>query len=118
MSERRKEQRKYMTFFGRVFDRQSADLLGNIADITTDGTMVISSRPLDIGKVYQLRLDLPEYDFATDHLDLDALSVWCQPDIDPTFYNTGFQLLHATEEERLLIEKIIKLYQIRGDEQT
>jgi len=113
MEERRKLKRKYLTFFGRIYDRQSGQPLGNVADITLEGAMVISNHPLPTGEDYQLRLDLPEHIFGTDYLDLEGKSIWCQPDIDPDFYNTGFKLQNVTKEEAHIIEQIIKKYGIR-----
>ena len=113
MQDRRKLKRKYLVFFGRVFDRQSAQMLGNVADLTPEGVMIISGRPLEVDKDYQLRLDLPEHIFAIDHLDLSGKSVWCQPDIDPAYFNTGFQLADVTPEEAEIIERIVKEYGIK-----
>lgn len=113
MDERRKIQRKYLVFFGRVFDRQTAEVLGNIADITADGAMVISDHPIETDQIFHLRLDIPDYEFGTDHLDLDARSVWCQPDIDPMHYNTGFQWIGVSDTAKKLIEQIVSQYEIR-----
>ena len=114
MEERRRIKRKYMVFFGRVFDRRSGQLLGNVADITPEGVMVISTQPLPIAQVFRLRLDLPEPIFGVDHLDLQAESLWSTPDIDPSHYNTGFKLLNISPEDAVLIDKIIQEYGIRG----
>ena len=114
MNERRKHQRKYMVFFGRVVDRNSAQLVGNVADITNDGIMIISSQPLALDQDYEMRLDLSKEIFGIDHLDLKGRSIWCKPDIDPTLFNTGFQLQNISKEDSIIIEQIIKEYGIRG----
>ena len=112
--DRRKLQRKYLTFFGRIFDRYNGQYIGNVADITVEGAMVISDHPIPTEKTFQLRLDLPEHIFGIDHLDLEGHSIWCQPDIDPEFYNTGFQLLNNSPEAIKIIEQINQEYDIRG----
>lgn len=112
--DRRKLQRKYLTFFGRVFDRKTGQLIGQMADVTPEGAMIISGRPLDIDQDYQLRLDLPDTIFEQAHMDIDARSVWCQPDLEPSLFNTGFQLFNMTPEKVAIVEKIIKEYGIRG----
>jgi hypothetical protein len=114
MNERRKAKRKYMVFFGRVSDRNTAQVLGNVADITSAGAMVISGHPLALDQEYQMRLDLPEHIFGIDHLDFDARSIWGAPDIDPTYFNTGFEIINITPEKSVVIEKIIQEYGIRG----
>jgi PilZ domain len=113
MEERRKYQRKYLIFFGRVFDRESGQLLGQMADITPGGAMIISGRPIEIGKVYHLHLDLPEDTFKEGHIDFEARSIWCQADIDPSLFNTGFELLDVTPKKAKIVEQIIQEYTIR-----
>lgn len=113
MAERRKLSRKYLTFFGRIFDRQTGQLLGNVADITAEGVMVISSHPIEVDKDFQLRVDLAGRIFGVDHLNLSGCSIWCQTDIDPAYFNTGFQLTGVTPEEIELIDRIVEEYKIR-----
>ena len=103
-----------MGFFGRVIDRKSAQLIGNVADITKDGMMIISGQPLAVDQGFELRLDLSKDIFGVDHIDLDGRSIWCNPDIDPSLYNTGFKLENVSEADSKIIEQIIDLYGIRG----
>ncbi|MBN2549039.1 MAG: PilZ domain-containing protein [Anaerolineales bacterium] len=112
--DRRKFPRKYLTFFGRVFERDTGQLIGQMADVTPQGAMIISGRPLELDQDFQLRLDLPETIFEQDHMDFDARSVWCQPDLEPSLFNTGFQLLNMTPEKVAIVEQIIKEFGIRG----
>lgn len=114
MEERRKTERKHLTFFGRVFDHQTGDPLGTIADITTEGAMVISKEPFETGRFFQFRIDLQENIFGTKELVLEARSLWNKPDIDPSLFNTGFELCNVTPESAQIIEKIIAEYRIRG----
>ena len=55
-------------------------------------------------------MDLPEDIYNKKVLNLDAKSVWCKPDIDPNFYNTGFKVFNVSEDEKAIIEKIIVDY--------
>ncbi len=114
MAERRKLTRKYLGFFTRVFDRHSGDLLGHLGDITIEGAMIISRKPIPTGIIANLRIDLPEYLFGKDHLDTKAQSIWCMPDVTPEFYNTGFKFLEIAQEDTQIIERILKEYAIRG----
>lgn len=113
MEERRKLKRQFLIFFGRIFDRKSSLLLGNLADLSVEGAMIISGRPIETGKTYELRLDLPAEIFSIDHIDLEARSVWCQPDIDPSLFTTGFELTSMDPEKTAVIHQIIKKYGIR-----
>ena len=113
MDDRRKLKRKYLVFFTRVFDLQSGKLLGQLADVTAQGAMIISGDPIQVENVYQLRMELPDDTFAADHMDFLARSVWSKPDIDPEFYNTGFQLIDPTPEQIQIIEQIIAKFGFR-----
>ena len=113
MEERRKLERRHIMFYSRIFDRKTGKLLGYLGNITTDGVMVISEEPLRCDQDYKLRLDLPEDLYQQPVLNLDAHSLWCQTDIDPNFFNTGFRLLGLEEMDRAIIEQILVDYRIR-----
>jgi hypothetical protein len=111
--ERRKLKRKYLIFFTRVFDSQDGKWLGNLADVTSEGMMIISETPVETGKTFDLSMDLPADIFGQDSLNFKGQSIWCQPDIDPSFHNTGFKLLDLSEDELTIIQRIIDVYGIR-----
>jgi hypothetical protein len=113
MEDRRKLRRKYLAFFTRVFDRNSGQLLGHLADLTAEGMMIISEKPLRTEELYSLEMDLSGAFFEKERLTFQAESIWCKPDIDPSFYNTGFRLLKMSAEDITIIERIIKEYGIR-----
>jgi hypothetical protein len=111
--DRRKLKRKYLAFFTRVFDRSTGQLLGHLADLTAEGMMIISEKPLRTNTVYSLQMDLSGAYFDKERLDFQATSIWCQPDIDPSFYNTGFRLHKMPPEDISIIQRIIEEYGIR-----
>jgi hypothetical protein len=113
MVERRKLRRKYLAFFTRIFDRGSGQLLGHLADITTEGMMVISEKPIKTGQEYKLQIDLSDSYFPKQRLDFHAFSIWCRPDVDPNFWNTGFQLSNMADDDAAIIELIVQEYGIR-----
>lgn len=113
--ERRKLKRKYLVFFTRVFDRNSGQWFGNLADLSPEGLMLISEKPLPTGLDFSLSMDLPLDIFGTDRMDFDAHSIWCQPDIDPNFYNTGFKFADIAAQDAKIIQQIIEVYGIRED---
>lgn len=107
MDERRKIDRRYLTFFSRVVDRNNGRLLGYLADLTTGGALLIGDIPLKIGEVFQLRVDLPEKFATQEQLDIEAKAVWSQPDIDPEFYKTGLQLVNISPKDLILLERVL-----------
>ena len=111
--ERRKLKRKYLAFFTRVFDKSTGQLLGHLADLTAEGMMIISEKPLRTEVDYQLQMDLSGTFFEKERLDFQASSIWCRPDIDPAFYNTGFRLSKMSKEDLDIVQRIIEEYGIR-----
>jgi hypothetical protein len=112
--ERRRLKRKYLAFFTRVFDRSNGQLLGHLADLTAEGMMLISEKPLSTGTVYNMQMDLSGTFFEKDRLDFQATSIWCKPDIDPSFYNIGFRLQNMPPQDVAIIKRIIEEYGIRN----
>lgn len=110
MEERRQLKRQHIMFYSRVFDRQTGVFLGYLGNLTPDGAMIISEEALEIEKIYQLRIDLPEDMYAKSLLNLTARSVWCKEDIDPNFYNVGFSMEGVDDEDVAIINQIIEDY--------
>ena len=113
MKDRRRLKRKYLAFFTRVYDRNTGLVIGHLADLSPGGMMLISDTPIEVDTVYALSMDLSEAFFEKDHLDFNAHSKWCQPDIDPAFWNTGFELLTPAPEDLGIVQQIIDEYGIR-----
>ncbi|MCX7753639.1 MAG: PilZ domain-containing protein [Anaerolineales bacterium] len=116
MKERRTLERKYLMVYSRVFDRITGKILGYLSDLSPKGAMIISDDPLTENSILSLRFDLPDpLLFPTDHLNLQARVAWCKPDIDPSFYNIGFEFLEVSEQQKAIIEDMIVAYEFRRD---
>ncbi len=116
MQERRKISRKYLAIYSRVFDRTSGRVLGYLSDLTNGGAMIISDSSMAENQDINLRFDLPDPTlFSTDHLNMDAHIVWCRPDIDPAFYNIGFEFKVISPDQAKIIDEMITAYEFRRD---
>ena len=113
MIERRRLSRRHILFYSRVFDRKTGVFLGYLGNLNEGGLMIISETPIEVNLVHLLRIDLPEDIFSKSMLNFEAKSVWCQLDVDPNFYNTGFQFDKITDENKDIITKIIDEYGFR-----
>jgi Tfp pilus assembly protein PilZ len=114
--ERRRIPRKYLVIYSRVFDRNTGQVLGYLSDLTNGGAMIISDDPRTLNVDIPLRFDLPDPPlFSTDHLNVDARVAWCQPDIDPAFYNIGFAFKEVNAEQARIIVEMIDAYEFRRD---
>lgn len=107
MDNRRKQNRKYLTFFSRVVNRKTGRLVGYLADLTIKGGMLIGDKPIGKDTVLHLRMDLPDNFSAQEYLDFDAKAVWTKPDADPDFYKTGLFFMDISEEDFALLDQIL-----------
>ena len=116
MKERRQLERKYLMVYSRVFDRITGRILGYLSDLSQHGAMVISDDPVPENIRVELRFDLPDpLLFSTDHINIGARVAWCKPDIDPSFYNIGFEFDPMTESDKRIVEEMIVAYEFRRD---
>jgi len=110
MDDRRRQERKYLTFFSRVLDRDNGLLLGYLVDMTTGGALMIGSVPLKVNSEFHLRIDLPDHFAPQEQLDIDVKAVWSMPDTDPELYRTGLKLGKVDPMDLLTLEKLLSNY--------
>ena len=110
MNNRRRYDRKLLTFFSSVIDRTNGRLLGYLVDMTTGGALMKGNFPLKVNAVFQLRIDLPENFAEKEFIEIQAKAVWSIPDIDPEFYRTGLQLINIDPRDLLILERLIADY--------
>lgn len=116
VDERRKLSRKYLVIYSRVFDRTSGQVIGYLSDLTSEGCMIIGEDLIKQDAIINIRIDLPDDPpFQRKQLDLRARAMWCRPDIDPSFYNTGFHFENANKEDLEVIQEMIEAYEFRRD---
>lgn len=106
MQERRKYPRKKVTYPIAVIDQDREHLLGHLVDISVSGFMLLSPGPLEVNRVFQLRLELP--DACGGHVvRVGAESLWRENSNDPGKYWAGLQIIDISPENRQRIEKLI-----------
>jgi hypothetical protein len=113
MDERRARKRVYMMFYSRIRDRHSGDLIGHLVDLTAEGLLVVSETPLEIGRVLFMQMELPDDVSDKQFLKFDAQVAWCRKDVDPSFYDLGFQLVDISPEDIDITKRFIEAYGFR-----
>jgi len=117
MEEKRKLPRKYLMAYSSVYEQSTGRTLGYLCDITLDGLMVISKENLEIDKVIDIYIDLPEIpSFIEKILKIKARVAWSRPDLDPRLMNIGFQLVDLAEDNKPVISKMIETYEFRRED--
>ena len=115
MKEKRKIKRRYMLYYMRVYDTESQQQIGNLVDLTPKGAMLVSENPLTVDKIFHLRLELSEDVADKPFLEFSAKSLWCKPDVEPHFFNTGFKILSLASEDNQIVQRIVEVYGFRDN---
>lgn len=107
MGGNRKLKRRHLIYYLKVMDRDTGELLGFLVDITTQGIMIMSERPIKTGGTFHLQILLPSSDDERKYLNFDARSKWCERSINTDFFDIGLELMNVNMDAFEAIEKII-----------
>jgi hypothetical protein len=112
VAERRKVKRRHLIYYLRVFDRTSGRQVGHLVDLTADGMMLMSERPIRVGRTIGFKMTLPG-SHAEETFEFDATSLWTSEDVNPDFYDTGFKFEKISRRHLAQIETLIDDYGFR-----
>lgn len=115
MQERRRLKRRTLIYYLRVTDDASGQDLGHLVDITTEGILVMSPTPIEVGKTFRLRMQLPDSDGAAgkEPVQFEARSLRNSRDVNHDFIDTAFQVTSLSPHHRSHIESLIDDYGFR-----
>ncbi len=108
--DRRAIHRRHLIYYLRVWDTATNNQLGHLVDINTDGLMLISEKPIETGKRFNLEIRWQNMEGEPDAIRFQAMSRWSNNDVNKDFYDTGFQLVDPTEETLDPIRDMIQQY--------
>ena len=111
MAERRNKDRKDFSYYMRLTDVDTGELVGHLVDISTGGFKLDSKKTLPLEKVYRFHLDLTSEVATKPFMVFKALSKWCQTDpFDPFVFNVGFELVEITSGDLDIFKRIVEKY--------
>ena len=109
MNERRNIERKEFSYYMRLVDNDTQELVGHLMDISSGGFKLDSQKPIEANKDYSLRMDLTSEVANKSFMVFIARSKWCETDpLDPFVYNVGFQLVNIAPGDLQIINRMIK----------
>lgn len=109
-SEKRHLHRRHLIYYLRLFDRDSNLLVGYLVDLSEDGLMIMNEEGMEQGRIYHLRMELPEEFFGKTEMTMDGEVRWVKPDVNPRFKVSGLALTRIAHEDQMLIEDMIDQY--------
>lgn len=104
---RRHHIRKSLTSTVSVFNRDTNEYVGLVADYSRDGMMVTSSiNPIPVGSIshYLLLVQSPRMVEDADRAYFEAESVWCEQ-ASPSFYGTGFHMTNLSSAAQKVLDE-------------
>jgi hypothetical protein len=108
--ERRRAARKQVRYFLTVLDQNTKEQIGLLVDINTEGAMIIRESKLDTGKHFQIRIVLPDEINGAKFIEIEVESMWCEKDINPSFYAVGFEFQSISEINKHLIVRLMNTF--------
>ena len=109
--ERRKLDRRDFSYYMRLMNERTGELIGHLSDISTGGFKLESKNPIRDNQEFLMRMDLTNEVSNKDYLVFVAKSRWCQRHpIDPTLYNVGFQIIDMTPVDLDVFVRVFEKY--------
>ena len=102
--------RRHLIYYLEVYDDLTGILLGHLVDITTEGIKLVSKAPIEKGKIFRLRMQLPEDYFDEKVLRFEATSQWSSNDVNPDFFDTGFRVTWKDKRAREIIAGLVEQF--------
>jgi len=109
--ERRKLNRRNFSYYMRVMNEATGELVGHLSDISTGGFKLDSRQAVPLNRDFTLRVDLTNEVANKTFMVFVARSRWCQPDhYDPSTYNVGFQIINMTPGDLEIFSRMFEKY--------
>jgi c-di-GMP-binding flagellar brake protein YcgR len=116
MKEQRRNERKVLAAFTPAYDLQEKVLLGYIRDLTLQGAMVSGETAVEIDRTVTLGIDFRETsETPAVRMRIPARAAWCRHEEGSNYYNTGFEFLELSDQNKRVIEAVLKRYQFRPE---
>jgi hypothetical protein len=116
MDERRKLDRNDFSFYMRLIDSETQELVGHLTDISSGGFKLDSQNPIPENKDFRFRMDLTGEVATKPSMEFVARSKWCKVDpLDPLSYNVGFQLIRISPGDIEIFKRMMEKYGSKPD---
>ena len=108
MIEKRKEKRWHTLHYLKVYNGKTNKPAGRLVNISTEGIMLMSEKPIKTDTTYHLRIVMPKGDNNRTSIAFEAISRWSMKGLNPEYYDSGFQLKNVARDDVEKIECLIK----------
>ncbi len=117
MPERRKLDRRTFSYYMRLMNENTGELAGHLADISTGGFKMESTKPIQPNTDFLFRIELSGEVTDAPYMVFGARSKWCHIDqIDKSIFNVGFQITNITPENLEIFSRMFERYGSQGND--
>ncbi|MCX4028236.1 PilZ domain-containing protein [Endozoicomonas sp. SM1973] len=92
-----------------VYDTLSGDCLGALVNISTEGFMLITTKPLPVSRLYQCQIKISFTAGGKDTIDLAAELLWLKGSNTPEHSWAGFQVIDISEHGLRQVQQLVEL---------
>ncbi len=111
MPERRRLDRRTFSYYMRLMNERTGELIGHLADISTGGFKMESLKPIASDVDYRFRIELTSDIANVPFMVFGARSKWCQRDhIDNNSFNVGFQITDMNPGDVEIFSRMFEKY--------
>jgi len=111
MPERRRLDRRTFSYYMRLMNERTGELIGHLADISTGGFKMESLKPIPPNVDYRFRIELTSDIANVPFMVFGARSKWCQRDhIDNNTFNVGFQITDMNAGDVEIFSRMFEKY--------
>lgn len=107
--ETRRKKRRHLIHYLEVHEQKTDRLLGHVADITTEGLLLVCEQPLEGEQHFDIEVELPNVPgFEGESLKTAAVVKWNGADKNPALRCVGLQFVNPGPREQSNIELLYK----------
>lgn len=111
--------RKDFFYYMQLRDADTQEIVGHLADISSEGFKLDSPNPVPVNKDFRFLMNLSGEVADKPAMVFSARSRWCKDDpIDPYAYNVGYQLIHISPEDLEIFRRMMEKYGREYDKKT
>lgn len=108
MEERRSQLRGWTRNRLIVFDRNTDEVIGYVANMCVEGLMVMCEESAGMSSLIACRVALPQRHLNRDQLFFDAEVRWCRETDTAGIHEIGMKFTRIDEVDRKIIVKILE----------
>ncbi len=108
MDEKRKAERKQTDHFLGVYERATEEFLGRLINLSVKGMMMRTVQGMEVGSIYDFRIDLPTPVAGRSFLSFDAECVRSQKSVNSKDrFDVGFKITNIDFKEIETIQYLL-----------